>query len=353
MNKIELLQRASTESVPVLRKVTERFRQLFPELKLRPNSLERTPNTDTFVTTNLRRQFGEIESIENDFVNMQTQKVESKIKSSCTDSLKRKEYQLQEIGENEKVINDLEVTDLDGFQIGTLRQYEYGHGHGKNPIKETIYDSDGGKEILIRDELGNVLSKEKIPKHFARTKTEFHDDGSKIKRTYQKSDYAGDIEYIEERNSLNKITRLCRNAEKDPRYNYLAEFNPESGKIVRLNLGGTFGKREFRIDSEFTPDNLNVCKSFKFTHNDGEDLLNVVYDDMGNIVNAKGSYIDLLRTEKGLTEKQINDKLLYIRKPEICGDSLFFDVDPFGFDYHHSFERFNRIPSTSIPMIME
>lgn len=79
MNKIELLQKAQTESVPVLRKVTERFRQLFPELRLRPSALERTPNADTFMTTNLRRQFGEIESIENDFVNAQTQKVESKI----------------------------------------------------------------------------------------------------------------------------------------------------------------------------------------------------------------------------------------------------------------------------------
>ena len=333
MNRIELLQRASTESVPVLRKVTERLRQLFPELKLRPNALERTPNADTFMTTNLRRQFGEIESIENDFVNAQTQKVENKIQSSCTDSLKRKEYKLQEIGENEKVINDLDVTDLDGFQIGTLRQYEY--GHGKNPIKETIYNSDGSKQILIRNEHGNVLSKEDIPKNFARTKTEFHGDGSKTRTVYQTVGHAqkplGQLETVEEYTSTSKVSKITQKFNDETES--FVELNPKTGSIIRLevpNLSAN-GKGHTRLKIEYEPEHPGVCKSIEVTNmGNGRILYSARYKD-GIPEEISGFVVDNLNR---YSKHSIEDIARWVGTPDISLRTSRIQWD--GFDRHYA-----------------
>ena len=44
MNELQMLQRYSGESVPVLREAVGKLRRLFPELRLRGSALERTPS---------------------------------------------------------------------------------------------------------------------------------------------------------------------------------------------------------------------------------------------------------------------------------------------------------------------
>ena len=332
MNRIELLQRASTESVPVLRRVTEHFRRLFPELKLQPNALERTPKADTFMTTNIGRQYGEITSIENDFVNTQTQKVESKIQSRICDGLENpRAYQLQEMGQKGEVLSDLDY--IEGLQYGKLKQFKY--GTGSKPTEEIVYDTNGQKLITTFDEQGKTLTEEYIPSNAYKRMTEYKGDGNMVhtvnQKIYDLEKLIGDSVTKVEKDAKRRLVKLTRSETNWGRnYESLIEINLENGRVVKFSLPGDWGHRNIHLEAEYAPNGFS-CKSYKFSRN-GRDVLNVVFDEAtGKPVRASGSYVDGLREQtnylsgKPLTEEEILDKVNF--KPIVYDNEVHFALE--------------------------
>lgn len=323
MDRLSLLRTAFDESVPKLKIVFKRFQELFPELKLRPNALERVPDVDTFVTTNLEHQYGEITGIKSECVNTQTKKVVSRLRCEADDASKT--FKFQKLDNNDEVVMDLTYSEGDSIQSGLLKNIE----RGINGQTETLYNSNGEKIITIRDKFGQVISEEKSGL-WAKQKTVFAEDRSSVTTINQDitkitengaTIKIGETITNEERNASNQLTKLTRNETiYGKTYESFVEINPENGRVVKFSLPGNITNRNMRLNAEYAQNGFD-CKSFNYTMGD-KNVLTVVFDEAGKPIQASGSYIDVLKNDYKLTDEQILAKVRF--NPIIDDDKVIF-----------------------------
>lgn len=307
MNELQMLQRVSTETVPKLKEVVSRFSRVFPDFKLKPSVLERTPNADTFVAQRLETSYAG-DKIVQEYIDTSSRSITDRLatqgsrnKASNTFEVR---HELQEMNRSGNVTAELHDN---GNGYAKALEHEYDSlGRNVQTKEYSIYPDNGGVEVVRKfDTDGKTIFEDIIPdanSSIARRTKVVNPDGSKEETVYQLRKYADSTKELSkletkiETNAAGNTIKATRTV--DGKVESLVEVDPETKEIVRLKLieqTGLSYKGGHTLDAEFTP--KGICKSVKVST--PNELVYEVKFDGREPIEMNGTIVDQIRENLG------------------------------------------------------
>ena len=302
MNKLQLLQKTQAECIPNLSEAISQLRKVFPKFEIKPSILERTPNTDIFVTAGLEQDGANRCKMVNDYINTSTEKIRDRLTMTSyvneSQNIRCSTCQFEEFNDDVNVTKEV-YYNSNGYVKGAEHKYD-AKGH-RIQTKE-MFPQNKSEQITTLDANGKPTCVEKLylDKSFANTKKVINPDGSYTRTVYQirkvgKQQLKADT--IEEYARNGKLFRITQTLNDE--FESLIEFNSQ-GKIIKLDVPDLLanGKGHTRLKVEYASEHPypNTPKSVEVANTDGSVIYKAIYKN-GVPVEVSGSVVDKMKKE--------------------------------------------------------
>ena len=325
MENVALIKEVHSNGTAVMKEAIERLKSWFPELNFKGIALERVPKDDIFVNRNIKCSGYPDAVITDEFLNLNTNKIESRLRTNVWNSSEKKgEYILDEL---DGAGNITDQVYLNQRLSGGPEAFTYEYDSFGNHIKRTIYSSwDKQVEELKGDK---VLSKEVTPvssaNYHLKCKTIYHDDGSttelipfnKLENTRFKSEE--NILYEVNRNKDYEVQSLVRKVDgKETGSLEYSQFGQDAKTVKLTNDNGDI----LTFDLTF---NNQRARAIKLENPNQGTILSVEYDDKGKVKNVAGNMVEEYK-QMYQNEGRPDETFEAFVQRNIAGESPFFRI---------------------------